>query len=84
MESSDCNFLASPHPEVFENSVEDDQVFVVPAFEVVLDLIGIIPLAHETIGRLVDIVVPLLRNFLSYVFNVDVVPVLFLVYEGES
>lgn len=84
MEGPDCHFLLVPHAEVFDDPIQDEVVLIVPVLEVVLDLVRVVPLPHQAVGGLVDIVVPPTRHLVRDVLDVDLVPVLLLVYKRKG
>ena len=76
--------LLRPGLKMLNHILQHLQVFVIALFEVVLDLVRIVPLPHESVGGVVDLVVTVVGDRVSHVLDVVVVPVFFLIDEGEG
>ena len=79
VKSSDSLFLRRPHSEMFENSIKNNQIFIVSFLKVVFDLIRIISLSHETVCNWINLIVSILSDWLSDVLDIYLVPVFFLI-----
>lgn len=62
MKRPDSFLFTSPHSKMFENTVKNHQVLIISLLQIILDLLWIIALSHQTIGRLIDVIVAILSD----------------------
>lgn len=79
VKSSNSLFFGAPHSKMFDDSIKDNQIFIISLLEIIFDLIWIVPFPHETIGNLINLIVSILSDQLSYIFYIDLIPILFLI-----
>jgi hypothetical protein len=84
MKSPHRYLFRRPHFEMLDNAIKHHHVLVVSSLEVFFDLIRVVTFPHETVGHIVHLIVAILRDGFSDVFDVDFIPIFFLVYVGEG
>lgn len=68
-----------PHPKMLDDSIQYSQIFIVPFLKVFLDFVRVVPFSHEAVGDLIDFVVPIAGDLISYILDIHLVPVFLFV-----
>jgi len=84
MKRSNNGLLFSPSLKMLNHPIHNLHIFIISHFQIILDLIRIKSLPHQTVSDTINIIISLSCYFIGYMLYINLIPIFLLVYVGES